>query len=122
MSVRDVAEVRMNLLTNILICMFVIAVTNVASDRAQAQFQLQDNGSIFRWMGKPCDGDSCVSWERLDNNPQTKMIAGGDATPAGPLHLYQLHNDGSIFRWMGKPCDGNSCVSWARLDRNPQTV
>jgi hypothetical protein len=37
-------------------------------------YQLHDNGAIWRSDGRPCAGDSCPGWQRLDNNPRTVAI------------------------------------------------
>jgi hypothetical protein len=43
-----------------------------------------DDGTILRYLGKPCSGESCPSWERLDNNPASRDIA------VGGNHLYHV--------------------------------
>ena len=78
-------------------------------------FQLQNDGSIWRYTGTPCSGSSCPGWEELDRNPRSKAIAAGDL-------LYQLDDDGSIWRYTGTPCSGTSCPGWQELDVNPGSV
>ena len=80
-------------------------------------FQLHNDGQIWQWLGKPCDGNSCPHWVMIDNNPATKKI-----TTAGDLGLFQLHNDGKIWQWKGQPCNGGSCPHWVMLDNNSSTV
>jgi len=80
------------------------------------QSGFSDVGTIWRYTGTPCSGDSCPGWQMLDNNPKTiSIISGGD-------QLFQLHNDGWIWRYTGTPCSGDSCPGWQRLDNNPKTV
>lgn len=80
-------------------------------------FQLHNDGQIWQWLGKPCDGNSCPHWVMIDNNPATKKI-----TTVGDLGLFQLHNNGKIWQWKGQPCNGGSCPHWVMLDNNSSTV
>ncbi len=82
---------------------------------AVATFRNPD-GTIWRYTGTPCAGNSCPGWQVLDNNPKTAAIV------AAGTRLYQLHNDGVIWRYTGTPCAGNSCPGWQKLDNNPKTV
>ncbi|GLI39950.1 hypothetical protein KI811_01790 [Geobacter hydrogenophilus] len=79
-------------------------------------YQLHNDGMIWHYTGQECEGDFCPGWERLDNNPKTRNIVGGDG------QLFQLHGDGRIWRSTGTPCSGNSCPGWQMLDNNPKTV
>jgi hypothetical protein len=74
------------------------------------------DGTIWRYTGTPCSGNSCPGWQALDNNPKTVNIVAADSS------LYQLHNDGMIWRYTGTPCSGGSCPGWQRLDNNPKTI
>jgi hypothetical protein len=47
-------------------------------------YQLHNDGTIWRYTGQPCSGIYCDGWQKLDNNPKTKMIKAG-------TELYQLH-------------------------------
>ncbi|MEE2690714.1 MAG: hypothetical protein VX640_04140 [Pseudomonadota bacterium] len=78
-------------------------------------FQLHDNGEIWVWTGRPCDGGSCPHWRRIDRNPKATAIAANYA------NLFQLHDDGSIWRWKGAACDGDSCPSWERIGTPSET-
>jgi len=82
---------------------------------AVATFRNPD-GTIWRYTGTPCAGNSCPGWQMLDNNPKTAAIA------AAGTRLYQLHNNGAIWRYTGTPCTGNSCPGWQKLDNNSKTV
>jgi hypothetical protein len=79
-----------------------------------------EGAPIWRYTGKPCSGDSCPGWQKLDNNPKTVAIvaAGGHHEQS----LYQLHNDGWIWRFTGTPCSIDACPGWQRLDNNPKTI
>ncbi|NVJ59505.1 MAG: hypothetical protein HWE27_03900 [Gammaproteobacteria bacterium] len=79
-------------------------------------YQLHDNGSIWRFTGRPCDTDWCRGWEKLDNNPRTEQIIASDGK------LYQRHDSGSIFQFTGRACSGSSCPGWQMLDVNPSTT
>ncbi len=81
---------------------------------AVATFRNQD-GTIWKYTGTSCSGNSCPGWQALDNNPKTVTIAAADGG------VYQLHNDGMIWKYTGVPCSGNSCPGWQRLDNNPKT-
>lgn len=74
------------------------------------------DGTIWRYTGTPCSGNSCPGWQVLDNNSRTVTVAVADKA------LYQLHNDGKIWRYSGTPCSGNSCPGWQMLDNNTKTV
>ncbi|SOY74871.1 hypothetical protein CBM2633_P200002 [Cupriavidus taiwanensis] len=41
-------------------------------------YQLHDDGAIWRSDGKPCNGQSCPGWARLDNNPRTGTILSAE--------------------------------------------
>jgi hypothetical protein len=85
-------------------------------DQAAAQpYQLHNDGSIYQFTGDPCHENSCMGWQLLDKNPQTKAIV------ASGTGLFQLHANGMIWRYTGTPCSGNICNSWQLLDNNPQT-
>ena len=84
---------------------------------ANGVFQLHNDGQIWQWLGKPCDGNSCPHWVMIDNNPATKKI-----TTAGNLGLFQLHHGGKIWQWKGQPCNGGSCPHWVMLDNNSSTI
>jgi hypothetical protein len=47
------------------------------------------DGDIWRYTGTPCGGSSCPGWQKLDDNPLTRVIAAGP----GPNELYQIHFD-----------------------------
>jgi hypothetical protein len=78
-------------------------------------YQLHNNGAIWQSIGGACSGDSCPSWQRLDNNPRTRSIAAAGG------RVYQLHEDGRIWRSNGRPCADDSCPGWELLDNNPRT-
>ena len=82
---------------------------------AVATFRNPD-GTIWRYTGTPCSGNSCPGWQALDNNSKTVTVAAGDG------RLYQLHNDGKIWRYTGTACSGNSCPGWQLLDNNSKTI
>lgn len=82
---------------------------------AVATFRNPD-GTIWRYTGTPCAGNSCPGWQALDNNSRTVTVAAADNA------LYQLHNDGRIWRYTGTPCSGNSCPGWQLLDNNAKTI
>ena len=97
-----------------------IAAAVDANDRlyqlhAAKLFQLHDNGQVWQSQGGPCSGESCPSWQRLDNNPRTVAISASGGK------LCQLHNDGRIWQSTGQACDGDSCPGWRMLDSNPRT-
>ena len=48
-------------------------------------YELHKTGLIWRYTGKPCNGNTCTGWQMLDNNP----IAGRIAAAGG--HLYEMH-------------------------------
>ncbi len=73
-------------------------------------------GSIWRYTGTPCSGNSCPGWQKYDNNAATVRIA------ASGTKLYQLHNSGKIWESTGTPCSGNFCPGWKMLDNNPATI
>ena len=75
-----------------------------------------DLGSIWRFTGTACSGNSCPGWQKFDNNTATVRIA------AGGNKLYQLHNSGKIWQSTGTACSGNSCPGWQILDNNPATI
>ncbi|HSX59670.1 MAG TPA: hypothetical protein VLF18_05685 [Tahibacter sp.] len=79
-------------------------------------YQLHSNGAIWQSIGGACSGESCPSWQRLDNNPQTRAIAASGGK------VYQLHAGGRIWRSTGRPCADESCPGWELLDNNPRTV
>jgi len=74
------------------------------------------DGTIWRYTGTPCSGNSCPGWQPLDNNSRTVTVAAADNA------LYQLHNDGKIWRYTGTPCSGNSCPGWQLVDNNIKTI
>lgn len=78
-------------------------------------YQLHSDGAIWQSLGAPCVGDACGSWQRMDNNPQTRSIAASGGK------LFQLHGNGRIWQSDGRPCDGDSCPGWRALDANPRT-
>jgi hypothetical protein len=75
-----------------------------------------DVGSIWRYTGTPCSGNSCPGWQKFDNNAATARIA------ASGSKLYQLHNSGKIWQSTGVVCSGNSCPGWQMLDNNSATI
>jgi hypothetical protein len=87
--------------------------TTVAAFKSTAG---SDAGSIWRFTGTPCSGNSCPGWQRLDDNGASVRIA------AGAGNLYQLHNSGRIWKSTGTPCSGNSCPGWQMLDNNPASI
>jgi hypothetical protein len=99
----------------LMLCFGAIVFVPLALDQANAQVQLQDNGSIFQYTGTACSGDSCPGWRRLDSNPRTVAVTDGSGS------LLQLQDNGSIFRYTGTPCSGDSCPGWVQLDSNPRT-
>ncbi|CAM3495828.1 MULTISPECIES: hypothetical protein [Cupriavidus] len=79
-------------------------------------FQLHNDGAIWQSIGGACTGESCPSWQRLDNNPNTKALAASGG------RLYQLHRDDRIWRSIGRPCTDDICLGWELLDNNPSTT
>ena len=72
-------------------------------------YQLQDNGSIWRYTGRVCNPGCQETWERLNNNPATaRIIASGD-------ELYMWQNNGSLWRYTGMPCNSDVCSGWEVL-------
>ena len=95
-------------------------VPSVACWTRVASSPRREGASIWSYIGKPCSGDSCPGWRKLDNNHKTVAIVA-----SGTHHdqiLYQLHNDGWIWRYTGAPCDVDTCPGWQRLDNNSKTV
>lgn len=79
-------------------------------------YQLHDNGAIWQSVGDRCNGDSCGSWQKLDNNPRTRAITASGGK------LYQLHEGGRIWQSTGEPCNDAGCPGWRMLDNNPRTM
>ncbi len=75
-----------------------------------------DVGSIWKYTGTPCSGNSCPGWQKFDNNNATVRIAAAGGK------LYQLHSNGRIWESTGTACSGNSCPGWKMLDNNPATI
>jgi hypothetical protein len=88
----------------------------VTAASGRVLYQLHKSGEIWRYLGTPCNGDVCPSWQRLDANAATVAL-----TAAGN-ELYQLHNTGKIWRYTGTPCSGASCPGWQMLDENAATA
>ncbi len=82
---------------------------------APALFQRHNDGAIWQSRGRPCAGESCPHWQRLDNNAATRAIV------ASAGRLYQLHANGRIWRSNGQPCTDDLCPGWTLLDANPAT-
>ena len=82
-------------------------------------YQLHNTGEVFRFLGEPCAGTSCPSWEKLYTDLGTVAIA---ASTSG--ELYRLLNDGSIWRYGLFNClDLGICwTEWERFDNNSSTV
>lgn len=78
-------------------------------------YQMHDDGKIWRYTRKECEGDSCPGWELLDNNTTTKQIVVAGA------QVFQRRENGSIWRYTGTPCSGPSCGGWQQLDNNSNT-
>ena len=78
-------------------------------------YQLHDNGGIWQSIGDRCNGDSCGSWQKLDNNPRTIAITASGGK------LYQLHDNGRIWQSTGEPCNDEGCPGWRMLDNNRRT-
>lgn len=78
-------------------------------------YQLHNNGTIWRYTGTECDGDTCPGWQALDVNQSTAEIV------AAGTQLFQRHNNGRIWRFTGTPCSGSTCPGWQLLDNNPAT-
>lgn len=106
-------------------------------------------GSIWQYVGPPCNGTTCAGWQPLDNNPLAiAVVAGGSnvyklhsdgsiwqhsgsgwteldnntraiAIAADSTNLYELHNDGAIWRYVGPACNQGTCPGWQELDNNP---
>ena len=83
---------------------------------AQDLYQLHQDGTIWRFSGAPCHGNSCPGWQMLDNNTATKAIVSTGG------YLYQLHGDGKVWRYNGTPCVGYACHGWEMIDNNQATI
>lgn len=82
----------------------------------QALYQRHDDGKVWRYTGKPCEGaSSCQGWQLIDDNPRTISIV------TATWHLYQLRNDGTIWVHTDKPCKDGLCPGWLLLDNNPRS-
>ena len=79
-------------------------------------YQLHKTGKIWSYLGTPCNGDVCPSWQMLDDNAASVALA------AAGNDLYQLHNTGKIWHFSGTPCSGTSCPGWQMLDDNTDTI
>jgi hypothetical protein len=51
-------------------------------------------GRIWKYTGTPCNGNSCPSWQMLDDNAAALSIS------AGGNSLYQLHNTGKVWKYV----------------------
>jgi hypothetical protein len=76
-------------------------------------YQMHNTGLIWRWKGDACTGNSCPSWELLDNNGRTAQIVVDNTSDI----LYQVHYDGTIWKSTGDKC-GSWCAGWTQLDNN----
>jgi hypothetical protein len=76
---------------------------------APGLYELHTTGSVWGYLGTPCNGQVCSSWEMLNNDPLAIQIAAGAGT------LYQLDSDGSVWQWNGTVCKGNTCSPWTQI-------
>jgi hypothetical protein len=81
-----------------------------------ALYQMHKTGTVWSYLGTPCNGDVCPSWQMLDDNGASVALA------AARQELYQLQNSGEIWRYTGTPCSGQSCGGWQMLDDNSDTA
>jgi hypothetical protein len=80
-------------------------------------YEQRSDGSLWEWVGTPCNGNVCSGWVEVDSGNNTLYaVAGGGA-------LYQMRNDSSIWAYVGPPCtppsQGLVCKGWVELDNNP---
>jgi len=76
---------------------------------APVLYEMHTSGSVWGYLGTPCNGQVCSSWEMLNDDPLTIQIAAGAGT------LYQLDSDGTIWQWNGAVCSGNTCKRWTQI-------
>ena len=83
-------------------------------------YERRSDGSLWEWVGTPCNGNVCSGWVEVDSGNNTLYaVAGGGA-------LYQMRNDFSIWAYVGPACtppsQGLLCKGWLELDNSTNTT
>jgi hypothetical protein len=94
------------------------ATSGIAAGGRFYQIRPQPDYSIWQYTGKPCTGNHCPGWLKIDDNQTSQAIVAGAST----VYLIRKDPAASIWQCTGPACKGKRCSGWVKLDNNPDTA